>query len=71
MRASDLKTLPSSIGNLNKLKGLGLYHNGLQTLPDSITNLKKLEQVDVQGNALSDLSEAVCQFLDGVGGKPT
>jgi Leucine-rich repeat (LRR) protein len=56
---------------LNKLKGLGLYHNGLQTLPDSITNLKKLEQVDVQGNALSDLSEAACQFLDGVGSKPT
>ena len=71
IRASDFETLPSSIGNLNQLKSLGLYHNGLQSLPDSIINLKALEQVDVEGNPLSDLSEAVSQFLDGVGNKAT
>ena len=71
IRASDFEVLPSSIGNLSQLKSLGLYHNGLQSLPDSINNLKSLEQLDVSENPLSDISEAVSQFLNGVGGKLT
>jgi hypothetical protein len=49
---SNLKTIPSEIGDLTNIKYLYLNDNKLQTLPDEICNLTKLVKLDVRENDL-------------------
>jgi Leucine-rich repeat (LRR) protein len=48
--SNQLKRLPDSIGQLERLCVLNTSSNHLQALPDSIGNLKCLQRLDIQDN---------------------
>jgi len=50
---NQLTTLPSEIGNLQKLKKLYLWQNQLTTLPEEIKNLQNLKELYLGGNNFS------------------
>ncbi|OUM60697.1 hypothetical protein PIROE2DRAFT_62984 [Piromyces sp. E2] len=54
-----LNILPTSIGNLNKLKILDLSYNKLESLPDSIGNLKNLNELNLSFNYLKTLPDSI------------
>lgn len=51
------RTIPESIGSLNKLKKLGLYGNEISSLPNSIQNLTGLEELYIDLNPIEKLPE--------------
>ena len=56
------RTIPESIGNLTKLKKLGLYGNEIGSLPNSIQNLTDLEELYVDLNPIEKLPEGISQL---------
>ncbi|MEE1964612.1 leucine-rich repeat domain-containing protein [Allomuricauda taeanensis] len=53
---NELKSIPAAeIGNLTKLKRLGLQDNYLTSIPASIGNLTKLESLDLSSNELTSI----------------
>ena len=64
----SLQKVPSSIGNLRKLRVLDLEENRLEGLPPEIGFLKDLQKLIVQSNQLSALPRAlglVTRFVVG------
>ncbi|MBX9744448.1 MAG: leucine-rich repeat domain-containing protein, partial [Chlamydiales bacterium] len=55
---------PDSIGDLETLKGLGLFRNALTSLPTSIGNLKKLEILDLSENQLTSIPDSIKDLQD-------
>jgi hypothetical protein len=49
---SEIKYIPSEIGNLQKLKMLNLQRNKFKTLPEEITELKNLEMISIATKGL-------------------
>jgi hypothetical protein len=56
---SGTRTIPESIGNLTKLKKLGLYGNEISSLPGSVQNLISLEELYVDLNPIEKLPESL------------
>lgn len=57
-----LKTLPSAICNLHKLKTLDLSNNLLKILPENTGDLKCLQSLNIEGNKdLKSLPKSLCQ----------
>ena len=54
----DVKNLPNSFGNLDRLKRLRLDGNQLNSLPESFGNLVALELLDLSANQLATLPES-------------
>jgi hypothetical protein len=57
-----LKTLPSTIGKLEKLKELHLASNEIERLPTEIGELKSLEKLVLKNNQLISLHPAICNL---------
>ena len=62
-----LQRIPSSIGNLRKLRTLDLEENRLEGLPPEIGFLKELKTLTVQSNQLSALPRAIGLVCGGGG----
>jgi len=60
---NQLRTLPESIGQLNRLEILGLQQNNFETLPESIGNLLSLRELDLRFNHISTLPESIGNLL--------
>jgi Leucine-rich repeat (LRR) protein len=56
------RTIPESIGNLTKLKKLGLYGNEISSLPGSIQNLAGLEELYVDLNPIERLPDDIARL---------
>ena len=52
MEHCDLKALPSSFGQLQRLREVSLIANQLETLPESLSQLQSLEKLWLKGNSL-------------------
>jgi leucine-rich repeat protein SHOC2 len=59
MSHNHIESLPENIGDLNKLKKLGLKYNQLKTMPVSMANLTKLEEFNIEGNNVLELDEKI------------
>ncbi len=51
---NNIKTLPSAIGNLQKIETIILWGNKLTSLPDEFFALPNLKKINLEGNPLSD-----------------
>ena len=60
--ATDLTSLPESIGQLEQLSHLDLQSNQLTSLPESIGQLQQLSYLDLQSNQLTSLPECIGQL---------
>ncbi|HEC37450.1 hypothetical protein LCGC14_0791300 [marine sediment metagenome] len=59
LEESDLRYLPSSIGNLNHLENLYLSGNNLKELPESVGDLTSLELLDIRNNKLHSIPKSI------------
>ncbi|KAL4578618.1 hypothetical protein LXL04_014745 [Taraxacum kok-saghyz] len=58
--SNDIKEIPSSIGNLEKLVSLDLnWCKNLKSLPQSICSLQHLKDIDLESCAIEDLPEDI------------
>jgi Leucine-rich repeat (LRR) protein len=57
-----LGSVPSELGKLARLKGLGLSDMQLKSLPESLGQCHKLRRLDISGNQLTSLPESLGQL---------
>jgi len=55
LHEKGLKSLPSNLGQAQRLRTLDLSYNDLRMLPTSLTQLKHLENLNIVGNPLQNL----------------
>lgn len=56
---SQLKTIPSAIGNLTNLQGLYLNDNQLTTIPETIGQLSNLISLSLENNQLKNIPDTI------------
>lgn len=54
--------LPETLGELNKLRGIGIIQCSLQTVPDSIIQLKQLHGLVLRRNNIQELPDGLSQL---------
>lgn len=59
INASQIYSLPESIGNLSKLDTLTIKNSNLTSLPDSIGNLSNLWHLSIQDSKIEELPESI------------